>query len=71
MGAAEGTQGDAATVATLELGLIKLGRLTALGQVNNCLMASMHLKEAVKIAGERLLFCVQPYCITPKASSTH
>lgn len=68
-GDAEALQGDAATVATLELGLVNLGRLTALGQVNNCLMASMHLEEAVKIAGERRLFCVQSWCIRPEASS--
>ena len=45
-------------MATLELGLIKLGRLTALGEANNSLMASMHLKEAVKIAGKGPLFCM-------------
>ena len=46
-------------VATLELGLIKLGRLTALGEANNSLMASRHLKEATKIAGERH----SPFCV--------
>ena len=56
MGSADCIQGDAHLVATLELGLIKLGRLSALGQANNSLMASMHLKEAAKIAGERPLF---------------
>ena len=49
-------------MATLEMGLIYLGRLTALGEANNSLMASTHLKEAAKIAGvRRPVLCLEMY----------